>query len=117
MEGLDPRRARAARNQSLFREVNERIADLTRRYADELLPNRYICECLNTDCTATLELTHDEYERLRADGARFFVLPGHQDSSVETVVEGTPRYVIVEKVGAGAEVAETLNPRKLDNAA
>lgn len=112
MDDLDTRRARAARNQSLFREVNERIAALSERYADELRPNSYICECLSTDCSATLELTHDEYERLREQGSRFFVLPGHEAPAVEDVVETTKRYVVVEKIGLASSIAESTNPRR-----
>lgn len=112
MDDLDVRRERAARNQSLFREVNERIASLSRRFSAELLPSSYVCECLNTACAELLDLPFGEYERLREQG-RFFVLPGHEDPAVEVVVEATDSYLVVEKVGAGAEIADALNPRKL----
>ena len=112
MDDLDKRRERAALNQSLFREVNERIAELSQRFADELRPNQYVCECLNTDCSATIELPLDEYERLREDGARFFVLPGHEDPAVEDIVETTEQYVIVEKIGVASAVAESTSPRR-----
>ncbi len=112
MDDLDTRRKRAALNQSLFREVNERIASLSSRYANELRPNLYICECLSTDCSATLELTHHEYERFREQGSRFFVLPGHEDPAVEDVVEATEQYVVVEKIGVASAVAESTNPRR-----
>jgi len=111
VDDLDSQRARAARNQSLFREVNQRIAELVHRYAAELLPNSYLCECLNTECTQTLELSHLEYERVRRRGTRFFVLPGHDDPAVENVVEAYERYVVVEKIGVGAEIAESIGQR------
>ncbi|HEY3550520.1 MAG TPA: hypothetical protein VGK69_05655 [Gaiellaceae bacterium] len=112
MDDLDTRRRRAALNQTLFREVNERIAALSDRYADELRPNSYICECLSPDCAAMLELSHDEYERFREQGARFFVLPGHEDPAVEDVVETTEQYVVVEKIGVASAIAESTNPRR-----
>ena len=112
MDDIEMRRERAARNQSLFREVNERIASLSRRFEAELMPTSYICECLDTACTALLELPFGEYERLRAQG-RFFVLPGHEDPAVEVVVQATDRYLVVEKIGAGVEIADALNPRKV----
>lgn len=111
MDDLDTRRERAARNQSLFREVDERIAALSRRFAAELQPSSYICECLDTTCTATLELSFGEYERLRQQGRRFFLLPGHEDPAVEDVVEATESYLVVEKLGVGAEIADSTNPR------
>lgn len=111
MDALDTRRVRAAHTQSLFREVNERIATLVREYRDEERPVDYICECLDTGCTETVELSQSEYERLRERGTRFFVLPGHEDGAVEVTVAETAQYLIVEKLGAGGEVAETMNPR------
>ena len=112
MDEIDTRRERAARNQSLFREVNERIVELSHRYRDEHRPNAYLCECLNVDCTATVEMPWDEYERIRAKGNRFFVLPGHEDSAVEALVETTPRYVVVEKIGVARQFALSADPRK-----
>lgn len=112
MDDIDTRRERAARNQSLFREVNERIVELSLRFGDATRPNAYLCECLNTGCTATIEVPYDEYERLREQGNRFFVLPGHEDPAVEDVVETTPQYVVVEKIGVASEIAEAADPRK-----
>ena len=115
MDDLDTRRKRAALNQTLYREVNERIATLSDRYADELRPNEYICECLSTDCSASIELAHDEYERLRENGSRFFVLPGHFDPAVEKIVETHEQYVVVEKVGVASELAESTDPRRAES--
>ena len=111
MSDLDIRRERAAHNQSVFREVNERIAAISNRYAEELLPIAYLCECLDTKCTETVELSPSAYEALRADGHRFVVLPGHEEPAVEATVEETLRYLIVEKVGVGRTIAETMDPR------
>lgn len=108
MDDLDSRRRRAAHNQSLFREVNERIADLSAKYAVELATNGYVCECLDMSCAESVQLAHDEYERLREDGNCFFVVPGHEDPAVEVVVEATRRYLVVKKIGVGAETAEEL---------
>lgn len=116
MDEIDTRRERAARNQSLFREVNEQIVQLSHRYRDERRPNAYLCECLKADCTATIELPYDEYERMRANGNRFFVLPGHEDLAVEDVVETTPLYVVVEKIGVAREFALSADPRKMRSA-
>jgi len=112
LDEIDARRERAARNQSLFRVVNERIVELSHRSGDEARPNAYLCECLDTDCSASIELPYDEYQRLREHGSRFFVLPGHEDSDVEDVVETTPGYVVVDKVGVAGEIAESADPRK-----
>ncbi len=104
----DSRRQRAAMNQSLFREVNERIDDLSSSAAFAT----FICECLNEDCTGEVSVTAEEYEHIRSDSNLFFVLLGHEEQEVEEVVETTDRYLAVKKLGVGAAVAERLDPRE-----
>ena len=53
--------------------------------------------------------------RIRApaeDGTRFFVLPGHEDPAVETIVAATEHYVVVEKIGVASEISESVDPRE-----
>ena len=105
---LDLRRERAARNENLFREVNERIEDL----ASTASFTQFICECYDETCDDRVSMTVQEYEHVRAEGNRFFVVPGHNGTDVDEVVEATDRYLIVRKIGTGAEVAERLDPRR-----
>jgi hypothetical protein len=87
---------RAARTESLFRGVNERIAETAGRFgADDA---SFVCECDNPTCTDRVRVTLDEYEDVRADGAQFLVVHGHEDAAVERVVERKPRFSLVEKV-------------------
>jgi hypothetical protein len=104
---LKLRRERAAKNENLFREVNERIQDL----ATSASYMQFICECFDDTCDERVSMTVQEYEHVRADGNRFFVLPGHSAEDVDEIVEATEQYLIVRKIGAGADVAERLNPR------
>jgi len=106
-DGLDARRQRAAKNQSLFREVNERIEQL----AGTASSVEFICECLQAECDEPVSLTRDEYERVRSGSNSFFVLHGHDFAEIEEVVESNARYLIVRKLGVGAGVAEALDPR------
>ena len=92
-------------NEALFREVNERIAQLDRetfhgwRAADDLL--EVFCECgAARGCDQRLAMTIIEYERVRAQDDRFAVAPGHETGTIERVVERTDRYLIVDKVPA-----------------
>lgn len=86
---------RIARTESLFREVNERIAEGAERFeADEA---EFICECADAGCTTRVEATLAEYEDVRADGATFLVAPGHEDERVEAVVGQENRHAVVEK--------------------
>jgi hypothetical protein len=100
---------RLAENQATFREANERIEAA----ADDmglLEPVPFICECAARECTEIVRLTLTEYEDVRSNPRRFFNALGHERLSVEAgagvVVETTPRYVLVDKVGVAGEVAQ-----------
>jgi len=99
---------RAARNESLFREVNERI-DSTGSGASPMF-TEFMCECADDSCFEYVSLTSEEYASVRKMGAVFFILkPGHALPAVERVVGGeADRYDIVEKLGVAAEVAVKL---------
>ena len=107
---------RAARNESLYREVNERIEELNKRFDAALEAGAaWVCECADTECTEPIEMTLGEYEELRSYPTRFAVLPGHVVAGVERVVDTHDSYVVVEKVGAAAQVAAELDPRTAGN--
>ncbi len=101
----------AARQQVVFREVNERIAELT-GLLNETGVNLMICECSDPTCAESLEITIEEYETVRADPSRFVVQHGHQVPAVERVVHDNGRYLVVEKVGPAAEIAKAGDPRR-----
>ena len=97
---------RAARNEALFREVNENIARLEERHGGTITESVFICECADEGCTDQLAVDHDTYRRVREQPRLFFVLPGHQDPELERVVETHDDYLVVEKTGEAGEVAE-----------
>jgi hypothetical protein len=106
---------KAARNQALFRDINERIAEITAKDhipKDELWD--FLCECWNQDCMATISLSYDEYEAIRRIPTHFPVTPGHSDPDVERVVAETKRYAVVEKFGEAGITAIELDPRRED---
>jgi hypothetical protein len=96
---------RAARNESLFREVNENIARLEERYGSATQPV-FICECSRDSCTEHMPVDEETYRRVREHPRRFIVLPGHVDETLESVVETRAGYLIVEKTGVAGDVAE-----------
>jgi hypothetical protein len=107
------RAARAARNQSLYREVNERVKALNEAF-DSLLPlGDWVCECANAECFEAVQMTHEEYEAVRAGPTRFFVAPDdtHVFPEAEDVRERHQRYWVVEKIGVAAKAAERRDPR------
>ena len=86
---------RLARNQVIFREVNERLRDLADAVPDGKA--EYLCECSDVHCTEKIELLVFEYEDVRARPKMFFIVPGHERTEVERVVDRNHRYAIVEK--------------------
>src|ERR1051326_1679551 len=99
-----------ARRQNALREVNERIHELG--WHDDGAPQPgYVCECSRPDCTETIELPPQVYEAVRSVPVRFVLLPGHGRPDVEQIVEEHANYVIVENIGAAAELARTADPR------
>jgi hypothetical protein len=99
---------RIARNEAIFREVNERVDELK----DEQAPMRdFLCECGNLDCVEAISMTDDEYEGVRAKSTTFAVTPGHVLRDVESVVEETTRFVVVEKHAEQSAIAEATDPR------
>jgi hypothetical protein len=112
---LNDRQARAAKNQSLFREVNERMRSLNETFSVAVSLERgdWVCECADESCIELVSMSLSEYEAVRASGNRFFVAPddSHLWPDVERVVERTERYWIVEKYGVGEVVAKQADPR------
>ncbi len=109
----EKKQARVAESESTFRDVNERI-QMSHEQWGGAEPQEFLCECGELGCTERTELTLEEYEAIRADPARFAILPGHQISSVERVVEEHDRFWVVEKIGSAGEVAEARDPRTLE---
>ena len=113
MSGADDRAGRAARNQSLFREINERVKQLNDGFSMVLPVGEWICECADDTCVEPIELSAQAYEVVRADGTHFIVAPGdaHVFPDVERVTERNELYWVVEKFGRAGEAAHRLNPR------
>jgi hypothetical protein len=97
---------RAARNEALFREVNENIARLEERHGATVTEPVYICECANAGCAELLAIDPDTYRRVREQPRLFFVRPGHEEPQLERVVEEHRDFLIVEKTGAAGQIAE-----------
>src|SRR5439155_16369512 len=79
------REERLGANEALFREVNERVAEVAERFvADDTGESRYDfnCECGDRACAEQIALTVTEYEAVRAEATRFAVVPGHEAPDV-----------------------------------
>ncbi len=95
-----------AKNESVFRQVNERIAEAAKRTL--VLPDaEFLCECGRPDCLERIVVQLDEYESIRAHPDRFILVLGHDEPDVDRVIGGGDDYVIVERIG---DAAEELDP-------
>lgn len=108
MSDLEARQRRLAYNETLFRSINSNVAEMNEAYEGFAQDSVFVCECANTDCTEEVELSRAEYERIRANNRWFFVAANddHVFPEVDVIVERCRRYYIVEKIEAGAAVAE-----------
>jgi hypothetical protein len=99
---VQSREERVARNEVLFQAVNRQIEKL-----EETLGRRetiaLLCECSKKHCVEGFELEPAVYQRVRSNPLLFFVVPGHEDSEVERVVERTSTVLVVEKTARAAE--------------
>ena len=107
-EAQRDREARAARNQMLFRGINERVEAINDSFRLVAPMGEWLCECANDTCLERIEMSIEEYEAVRQDGARFFVAPSdeHVWPDVERVIEHNDRYWVVEKTGHAGELAK-----------
>ena len=99
-----------ALNQVVFREVNERIAELSAEWQQTEMVS-FVCECSDPMCAESLEITPAEYEQVRADAVRFVIVSGQNLPEVERVVEDNGRFIVVENLGSAATVARDADPR------
>jgi hypothetical protein len=101
---------RIARTESLFRGVNERIAESAGRFGSD--DASFVCECADPSCTDRIRASLEEYEEVRADGAQFLLVDDHINEEVERVVERRPGFTLVEKFKPLVRrTVERLDPR------
>ena len=108
----DARRDRIAKNEVVFRDVNERvkqIGDASGDPTNELAT--FLCECGNAECLERIGMLPSEYEQVRASPVHFAVVPGHEKPDVETIVRKERRFFVVEKLPGEQAVARENDPR------
>jgi hypothetical protein len=84
----------------IFREVNERIAEITGMWQWEDKQG-FLCECATAHCTQAVWLTRAQYASVRAARSRFVAAPGHELPGGGRVVERYEEFVVIEKLDSG----------------
>lgn len=82
-------------NRELFRQVNERIAEVGGWFAHDGQPLGLICECETVGCTTAIQVPLEVYARVRREGVAYLVALGHEDLEHEEVFETYAGYLIV----------------------
>jgi hypothetical protein len=102
---------RIAKTESLFRDVNERIAESAG--AVGLDDADFVCECSDPTCTERVSIDLGEYEAVRREPTHFVLAPGHELSArVERVIQRRGEYQVVRKVhDAVVAIVRRLDPR------
>jgi hypothetical protein len=106
------REIRAARNQSLFRAVNEKLRELNQAFSHVTETYAIACECADTTCVETLHISMQEYLDVREHLSRFVVLANHVFPDVEQVLAQNDGYAIVEKNIDVSKLTELMDPSK-----
>lgn len=105
---------RVGSNEAMFRRINERVeTDYSETNYAGLIG--FLCECGDSGCEETVELTRREYESVREDPRRFAVIADHVIRTTEDIVERHQRYAVVEKHDDVAHLVERSDPRRVDD--
>lgn len=110
-ESRTDRIERAAANEALFREINERLQGMAESFQEVTARAVFACECPDLACLEQIQMSVDEYEAVRSDPNNFVVVPGHVDLEVENVIRENERFAVVAKIGTGARIAAESDPR------
>ena len=113
---MDERERRLGMNEAVFREVNERVQEIHQTLGTDAGTMAIICECGAVTCTERISVPIAEYERARSNPTHFLLKVGHEDPTVERMIENHETWILVEKEGTDVEeIAEATDPRRDDN--
>jgi hypothetical protein len=102
-----------ARNEELFRRVNEQIEAVSQTIPATEPTMEFLCECDDLGCQGKVKAIRAEYESVRAVATHFILLPHHVDPVVEDLISSNDRFGVVEKEGEAARDAEGHDPREV----
>lgn len=100
---------RLARNEALFRSVNERVEEVVQPGKNEEID--FLCECGDGECVEKISLTRVEYKGVRTDADQFAVAPGHEIPDIEDVVTRNDRFLVIRKHPGESAIARETDPR------
>lgn len=102
---MDARDERIAKNEAVFRAANRQLEEADKEVGGDGMLD-VLCECGREGCSGVISMTVAEYDGVHSQDDRFVVVPGHESSEIETVVERREAYFVVDKFGEAEEIAE-----------
>jgi hypothetical protein len=102
---------RAARNEEVFRSVNEQIEAGAEQHG-VTAPMRFHCECDRERCFEQVDLIPSDYQQIVEHPYRFVIVPGHDDPRIEQIVETHEGYCVIEKIGTAREALDRRHPQE-----
>jgi hypothetical protein len=101
-------REREARNQSVFRELNEWTRDENETASGSI----GTCASAETGCTCSVSLTGHEYETVRTSPTMFAIAINHENPESDHVVSENRVFAAIETCfGEARLIALAANPR------
>jgi hypothetical protein len=92
-----------AANEQVFKDHNDwlkkNLFELFRRGHNEDFQIHFVCECSDTSCEQRVDLTVEEYNKLRSMERCFVVIKGHQQPDIEQTIGSNNLFEIVQKGG------------------
>lgn len=106
-------REREVANETRARDLNEMEDGILRHMGNSGANNRYICECSDASCMATVTLSQEEYEQVRGNGVRFVIALDHEHPELDALISEHEGFAIVQKLpGLPARLARASDPRR-----
>lgn len=100
--GASPSERRLVENEQIMEALNRRLEERVEEIRSETdtpadAPVRFFCECSDLACRGRIALPPDRFLEIHRDPALFVILPGHENSAIEVVVDTWGDHVIVRK--------------------
>ena len=102
---------RMAKNEALFRYVNESVKELAKDNPSPLETVDFLCECDDVSCLEAVPMRPERYELVRSNPVHFLVARGHENREIERVVGEHDGFFVVEKLPGEQEIAREMDPR------
>ncbi len=102
MSDASPSQRRLVENEQIMESLNRRLGERVGEIRGETgvsasEPVRFFCECSDLECRGRVALTRERFEEIHRDPALFVLLPGHENASIEIVVDTWGDHVVVRK--------------------